>query len=1163
MKREYIMRGKRMEIDELDQVLAVKQKDHAGAQDQALQTFGETAQLHSDGEREAFEQAGWVFVQPADDLLRAFEAHTPVRGAEAVQRVFVQPSGRMMLGTDRLSVRLRPDLSEQDARAALDAQGLEVLGRLKFAPNLFEVRTAPGTDFLQASVDLSQRPEFLFAEPQFLEHLPGRLTPTDPEYNQQWHLHNTGQDGGTPGADIHAEQAWDMTRGAGARLAVIDNGMDVAHPDLAAATAATSGYFNVDGMGNTVFTQGLMGFPDNGHGSFCAGMALARAGNAQGGCGVANEAELVALGCLVDQVGTQATLARTIAYATDPTQEVASANPADGADVIACSLGPSSAADWVMTGVLQAAIDFAVASGRGGLGTPIFWAVTNGNHPINLDEVCAYPNTIAVARSTRDDLEDNAGFGPELDFLATGVDVRSTVSGGGYGNATGTSFAAPTAAGVGALILSLNQNLTWQQVRQIMRDTCDKVGGVPYDAAGRNDDYGFGRVNAARAVCNAARVVHLDTPTVAFNDVPEGERTARAIVFSVQTCQAATFQIVSGPTLTSGPGSFGTLPSPTAALAATTDLSARQARLWLTFTGTHDGDIASGTVTVRLVETGEEWTIPLSANTIARITVGAVLVLDQSASMQQPSGLAAFPTRNDVLKFAAPVFVNVLQEHNGVGIVAFDQDAYDRMAVQPVGPVSAFDPVRANALSAIAAHTPNPAGNTSIGDGVERAHNLLTAATGFDQLATIVFTDGFETADKRIADVAPLIGERVFAIGLGTPDQIQPAALTALTNGTGGQLLLTGTIGPDDLFLLSKYYLQILAGVTNHDIVRDPQDAIAPGMTHRIGFDMNEADISLDAILLAETDLPVLRYALETPAGDRITPASAGPGTGVEYVAARGVRMFRGALPVPVGAAGAAAGRWHAVLEVDEAAFKRYLASLANYPEQAQKVKAHGVRYTLNVQSYSGLRLQASLGQDSNQPGATLTLRAVLTEYGLPVPASRANVRAEFKLPDGSGGTLVMAEETAGSGVFTASMKAPLAGVYPLRVLAAGKSMRGREFTREHLLTGAVWAGGDNPTTGRPDPGAQTEQVCSLLACMLGKPVLSSELEHKLKDIGLDLDAFRRCLSGWCSPRDPAVQPAFEAPAAKGGGAPPAGPELVAAANQLILQLARQLGRQT
>jgi murein tripeptide amidase MpaA len=619
-----------------------------------------------------------------------------------------------------------------------------------------------------------------------------------------------------------------------------------------------------------------------------------------------------------------------------------------------------------------------------------------------------------------------------------------------------------------------------------------------------------------RALCQSNRAHTLDTPTVSFNDVPEGERTARAIVFSVQTCQAATFQIVSGPTLTSGPGSFGTLPSPTAALAATTDLSAREARLWLTFTGTHDGDIASGTVTVRLVETGEEWTIPLSANTIARITVGAVLVLDQSASMQQPSGLAAFPTRNDVLKFAAPVFVNVLQEHNGVGIVAFDQDAYDRMAVQPVGPVSAFDPVRANALSAIAAHTPNPAGNTSIGDGVERAHNLLTAATGFDQLATIVFTDGFETADKRIADVAPLIGERVFAIGLGTPDQIQPAALTALTNGTGGQLLLTGTIGPDDLFLLSKYYLQILAGVTNHDIVRDPQDAIAPGMTHRIGFDMNEADISLDAILLAETDLPVLRYALETPAGDRITPASAGPGTGVEYVAARGVRMFRGALPVPVGAAGAAAGRWHAVLEVDEAAFKRYLASLANYPEQAQKVKAHGVRYTLNVQSYSGLRLQASLGQDSNQPGATLTLRAVLTEYGLPVPASRANVRAEFKLPDGSGGTLVMVEETAGSGVFTASMKAPLAGVYPLRVLAAGKSMRGREFTREHLLTGAVWAGGDNPTTGRPDPGAQTEQVCSLLACMLGKPVLSSELEHKLKDIGLDLDALRRCLRGWC-----------------------------------------------
>ncbi|MGH3974461.1 MAG: VWA domain-containing protein, partial [Pseudonocardiaceae bacterium] len=622
-----------------------------------------------------------------------------------------------------------------------------------------------------------------------------------------------------------------------------------------------------------------------------------------------------------------------------------------------------------------------------------------------------------------------------------------------------------------------------------------------------------------KAMCQAGFSVTLQTNAVTFNDIPEGEQTARAIVFSVITCQAVTFQIVSGPTVTSGPGSFGTLPSPNAALPATTNLSTREARLWLSFTGTNDGDIASGEVTVRLVETGEEWVIPISANTIARPTVAAVMVLDQSGSMQFASGLPGFATRNDVLKFAAPVFVNLIQEDNGIGIVAFDHDAFDRMAVQTVGPPGAFDPARNAALGVIAAHAPNPAGNTAIGDGVENAHNMLAATAGFDHQAMVVFTDGHETAAKYIADVAPLINERVFAIGLGTADQIQPVSLTALTNGTGGYLLLTGAIGPDDLFRLSKYYLQILAGVTNQDIVLDPEGAIKPGQKHRIPFHLNEADIGIDAILLGETNLPVFRFALETPAGDLITPAVAGATSGIDYIAAQGVSFYRGTLPVPIGVAGARAGKWYAVLTVDEVYYKRYLATLDNYPDWYQKVKAHGVRYSLSVHSYSGIRLQAQLLQSSNEPGATLTVRAVLTEYGLPIPSSRTTVRAEFERPDGTSGVLGMPEEQPDTGIYTASMPAPLSGVYPFRVLANGKTLRGRDFTREHLLTGAVWKGGDNPPpTGKDDPSEEKEQLCRLLSCLLSGKVIQPEFEKHLKELGLDLDAFRACLKAWCRP---------------------------------------------
>lgn len=621
---------------------------------------------------------------------------------------------------------------------------------------------------------------------------------------------------------------------------------------------------------------------------------------------------------------------------------------------------------------------------------------------------------------------------------------------------------------------------------------------------------------AAPCVCSIIDATLL-TPAVNFNDVPAGETTARAIVFSVTTCGTATFQTVSGPTVTGGPGSFGTLPSPNSALPVAGATTTREARLWLSHTGTNSGDVTTGTVTVRLNETGEEWVIPISANTIARPTVGTVLVLDQSASMQWASGLPGFPARNDVLKFAAPVFINLLQEDNGIGIVAFDHDAHDRMTVQTVGPAGPFEPVRNTALGVIAAHAPNPVGNTAIGDGVENAHNMLTVAAGYDEHAMVVFTDGHETASKYIADVAPLINERVFAIGLGTAAQIQPAALTALTNGTGGYLLLTGAVGPDDLFRLSKYYLQILAGVTNYDIVLDPEAAIKPGQLHRIPFILNEADIGVDAILLCETNLPLIRFALETPLGDLIDPGVAGANPSVEFVTAQGISFYRMTLPVPIGAAGASSGKWHAVLKVDEQYYKRYLATLDNQPELYQRVRAHGVRYSLTVQSYSGFRLQARLLQNSYEPGATLTVRAVLSEYGLPVEGNRAHVRAEFARPDGTTGVLMLQEEAPGTGVYVTDTIAAISGVYPFHLFASATTMRNRDVTREHLLTGAVWEGGNNPPpTGREDPADGKEKLCELLACLLSKNVIRPDFEKRLEEFGLDLEGFRRCLKEWC-----------------------------------------------
>jgi thermitase len=154
-----------------------------------------------------------------------------------------------------------------------------------------------------------------------------------------------------------------------------------------------------------------------------------------------------------------------------------------------------------MTRGLRLAIDYARTQGRQGKGCPVFWAVANETVPIAWDRVCSYAGTIAVGRSNRLDLENGSAYGPELDFLAPGVEVYSTRSRNRYNEATGTSFAAPLAAGVAALVLSCSPELSAEQVRERLRTTCDKIGGpsVHY-VDGRHDKYGSGRVNAFQAV---------------------------------------------------------------------------------------------------------------------------------------------------------------------------------------------------------------------------------------------------------------------------------------------------------------------------------------------------------------------------------------------------------------------------------------------------------------------------------------------------------------------------------------------------------------------------------------------------------------------------------------------------------------------------------------
>lgn len=603
--------------------------------------------------------------------------------------------------------------------------------------------------------------------------------------------------------------------------------------------------------------------------------------------------------------------------------------------------------------------------------------------------------------------------------------------------------------------------------------------------------------------------VELVTPAtpgapITFNAIPEGATAVRAAVFSYFSCRILHFEV------TAGPGAAFALLQATPVEAVPDDTFAGEARVWISFAGTTAGTTASGSVTIRCQETGQQWTIPITADVVRWPTVASVMVLDKSGSMDWDSGVPNHK-RIDVLKAGAPTFVEMLRDNDAVGVVSFDQDAY------PVAPVAvAGVPVvgggRLAAKTAINNHA-SSGGATAIGDGVELAHNTLLPVAGFDHKAMIVFTDGHETDAKYIADVAGFINERVFAIGLGTAEQLNPAALDALVKGTGGYLLMTDDLGPDDLLRLHKYYLQILAGVTNAAVVVDPEGAELPGQVHRIPFQLAEADFRGDVVLLSPAPW-AFDFALETPDGTIIAEADAAAIPGIQFIGGEQVHYYRMTLPLPVGG-GAHEGTWHALLRVGDGNFKEYLSTLRRGQDRRvlQRAIAHGVPYIVNVHAHTNLRLHADVQQGSLAPGATVTLRARLTEYDQPLFGT-AGVVVRMERPDGTGATLPLPQ--IGAGIFEASFAADQAGIYRLLFRANGETLRGRPFTREEFRTAAVWRGGDRPApTSQGDPRVRDEQLCQLLECLVRDEVLGRFLaRHEI-----DPKLVERCLRRFCAAR--------------------------------------------
>ncbi|CAG5067482.1 hypothetical protein DYBT9623_00203 [Dyadobacter sp. CECT 9623] len=934
-------------------------------------------------------------------------------------------------------------------------------------------------------------------------------TPNDDLWGDQWNM-----------LKIHAPDAWDHTTGSNAVVVcILDEGCDLSHPDLA---------FSEDGI--NLSTMMPTGEPTGDHGTACAGIAAATFNNSEGVAGVAGN-------CLIMPLAfsdwSDVECANGINYATT-----------NGASVISMSFGVYDDWGWdysIIDPEIQNAFNnnvvMCVATGNEDD------AATNrypGKHPLVIG--CGASSTDDNRKKkTSPDGEDfwGANYGEDTyDGVVTGVSVvapgvliptTDRQGGDGYdgGDYTmefnGTSSATPHVAGLACLIRSVEPVLTGSQVRDVIELTAEKVGSIGYAANAdfpngtRNQEMGYGRINALHAVTKAGWEITPVQIELQFIDIPEGETQLRAIRIDVNSFHETRFELSVPPSAPFGLHNY----SGPIILGKTTDYDTpRSVFIWVKYTGTNAGDTASGTAEVRCNTTNEVFLVTISANTVARPTCAMTLVLDQSGSMLWDSGVGSL-TREEVLKYSAGIFVGYVRENNGLGLVTFDQDAHDLLhpLVGPFGPADdPFDPARSAAQTAFGSYAANPSGATAIGDGIERAHNNMTGVTGYEKKAIIVFTDGHETDSKYIADVEGLIDEQVFAVGLGTAGQLNPAALDSICNNTGGYLMLTDSLDDDDTFKIAKYFLQIQAGVNNEQIVVDPTGYVAPGQKVKIPFRVNDADISIDTIVMTVMN-EILEFSIETPDGDIIDTSNLGTFPTVIRSDGQMLSYYRLTMPVTnAGSVEAHSGIWNIVLSVNKDNWKKYLEFLRRNDDRKsnsmyQAALAHGVKYTALVHAYSNLRMNCTKSQTGYEPGATLKLRAAITEYGFALD-NTASVQAELKTPDGLMSDVVFSKTAAG--IYEVAVPAAYAGVYTFRVKAKGKTSRNISYTREQVMTAAVWRGGNNPPPSHDnDPGHNPTQeaICRLLTCL--NKTGGSEFKANLQKMGLDLGALAKC---FCTP---------------------------------------------
>lgn len=428
-------------------------------------------------------------------------------------------SGLRLIAADEMTVRFKSNVSQSQIETFNKENNVEIIEKNRYVPNQYLLRVKNPKDTLTLANKYQESDLTDFAEPNFISEVKKEALTNDTFINEQWHLNNTEQEGGLEGEDVSASEAWEITKGSpDIVIAIIDDGVAIDHPDLKDNIWKNPNTNEPDIHGWNFFNDDSDPRPrkftppynitanNDIHGTPCAGVAAAVGDNSIGVAGIAYNCKILPVKIFLgNELVTLNVLADAIRYAGQK------------ADVLSNSWTCPYSSD------VEQAIRDVIQTGRGGKGTPVFVATGNSYTSI-VSFPASVPEAIAVGASTNlGERAKYSNFGRRLDFLApsnggtkkiftTDVsihnrgynlgDINQGDADGFYTNSFGgTSSATPLAAGVAALMLSLKPELKWDEVRNYMRNTADKIDQVNANYVnGFSEQYGYGRINAYEAL---------------------------------------------------------------------------------------------------------------------------------------------------------------------------------------------------------------------------------------------------------------------------------------------------------------------------------------------------------------------------------------------------------------------------------------------------------------------------------------------------------------------------------------------------------------------------------------------------------------------------------------------------------------------------------------